>query len=334
MGLSGPVPRRVEAATKAGMLELIDAATASGWEHRRACAYLQLGEARAWRWRERREAGCLQDRAAGGHAVHGLLDAEQEEIVALFDEWGEIDRSHRKLAHRGSYTGRVWVSPSTVMRVLAAHGLILRAPRRAGRSERRPFPEWASYTRNSIWIYDATHFAGCPGVAVVTVMDLVTRKWICEVISGEETGTQIQVAFIDALELEGLLELVEARLDGVADPAPVDAPSLPPILLAVSDNGPQMTSGRTWTTSATPANCAQSSPASASSTTPSGCTPASATSPPTTNTKAAAPRSERPATRACIAPAAPGSRTIEPNAINANRPRSRMRSNRIPDPSR
>jgi hypothetical protein len=48
----------------------------------------------------------------------------------------------------------VWVSPATVRRVLAANGLILRRPRRAGRSERRPFPEWATYTRNSIWIYD------------------------------------------------------------------------------------------------------------------------------------------------------------------------------------
>ena len=244
MGLSGPVPRRVEAATKAGVLELIDAAMASGWEHRRACAYLELGEARAWRWRERREADTLTDRPAGGHAVHGLLDAEHDAILALFDDWAEIDHSHRKLAHRGSYTGRVWVSPSTVMRVLAAHGLVLRAPRRAGRSQRRPFPEWASYTRNSIWIYDTTHFARCPAVAVITVMDLVTRKWICEVVSGEETSTQVEVAFWDALELEGLLELVEARQERVADPAALDAP-LAPILLAVSDNGPQMTSGST-----------------------------------------------------------------------------------------
>lgn len=54
-------------------------------------------------------------------------------IVALFEAWGEIDRSHRKLAHRGSYQRLVWVSPATVRRVLAAHGLFLRGPRRAGR---------------------------------------------------------------------------------------------------------------------------------------------------------------------------------------------------------
>ncbi|MCP9491866.1 MAG: hypothetical protein MSC31_18615 [Solirubrobacteraceae bacterium MAG38_C4-C5] len=117
--------------------------------------------------------------------MHGLLAQEQDAIIALFDAWGEIDRSHRKLAHRGSYLGRVWVSPATVRRVLAANGLVLRPARRAGRSQRRPFPEWAEYERNSTWIYDCTHFAGCPRIAVITVMDLVTRKWICEVISPE-----------------------------------------------------------------------------------------------------------------------------------------------------
>ena len=44
-------------------------------------------------------------------------------------------------------------------------------------------------------------------------MDLVTRKWITELVSIEETSTQVQVVFMDALELEGLLELVEARQD-------------------------------------------------------------------------------------------------------------------------
>jgi transposase InsO family protein len=88
-----------------------------------------------------------------------------------------------------------------------------------------------------------THFAGCPRVAVITVMDLVTRKWICEVVSGEETTTQVQVAFTAALELEGLLEQVEARQDTLADPTVDDLSR--PLLLAVSDNGPQMTSGST-----------------------------------------------------------------------------------------
>lgn len=243
MGLSGRVPRRVDVVTKTGLLELIERAVKDGWDHRRACRALDLAESRAWRWRHRRDVGQLDDRPSGGKPLRGLLVDEESEILAVFEEWGEIDRSHRKLAHRGSYTGRVWVSPSTVKRVLAAHDLRFRRPRRAGTSKRSPFPAWVTYTKHEIWIYDNTHFAGCPKTAVTAVMDLVTRKWITEVVSVEETATQIQVAFTQALDLEGLLPLVEARQDGTVD-LTADDPSRP-ILLAVSDNGPQMTAGST-----------------------------------------------------------------------------------------
>ena len=185
-------------------MELIDLAVNDGWEHRRACGYLELRESRAWRWRARRGVDRLADRAAGGNPVHGLLPDEETVIVALFEEWGDIDRSHRKLAHRGSYLGRVWVSPSSVKRVLAARGLHLRRPRRAGTAQRRPFP-WVTYTRNSIWIYDTTHFSGCPRTSVTAIMDLVTRKWINEIVSAEQTSTQVQVVFTEALEPQGLL---------------------------------------------------------------------------------------------------------------------------------
>jgi putative transposase len=225
------------------LLELIDRAVADGWDHRRVCAYLELAEGRAWRWRERRAAGMLEDRPPGGHPVHAITLAEEAAIVAVFETHQLTDRSHRKLAHRGSYEGVVWVSESTVRRVLAAHRLRIRAPRRAGRSERAPFPEWASYERNSIWIYDTTRFARCRNTYVVMIMDLVTRKWICEVVSGEQTGLQVQLAFTHALELEGLLERVDAHQAQLADPT-VDDPERP-VLLAVSDNGPQMTSGST-----------------------------------------------------------------------------------------
>ncbi len=220
---------------------------AGGWEHRRACGYLELDEGRAWRWRRRRDVGCLDD-SKPGNAVHGLRPEEVTEILELFEAWGDVDRSHRKLAHRGSYLGLVWVSPATVCRVLAAHGLVPKRPCRVMRRERRPFPQWADHRRNSIWIYDVTRFHGCPGHAVFAVMDLVTRKRICELVSAEETSTQVQVVFMDALQTEGLLELIEARQDTPpVDPLSLDADVdvLPPVLLAVSDNGSQMTSGST-----------------------------------------------------------------------------------------
>jgi putative transposase len=80
-------------------------------------------------------------------------------------------------------------------------------------------------------------------VAVTVIEDLVSRKWMADIVSNEETSTQVEIVFSDALAAEGLLELVEARADGRVDPS-VDDESRP-ILLAVSDNGPQMTSGST-----------------------------------------------------------------------------------------
>ncbi len=140
--------------------------------------------------------------------MHGLLDDEVAEIVALYHQWGDVDRSHRKLAYRGSYLGRVWVSPSTVRRVLAAQGLFLHPPPRPGRSVRQPFPDWVDYRPNQIWIYDTTHFTKAR-VAVTVVEDLVSRKWIADIVSAEETSTQVQIVFTDALAAEGLLALVE-----------------------------------------------------------------------------------------------------------------------------
>ena len=223
------------------MLDLVDQAVVSGWSLRRVCHQLELGEPRVYRWLGRRAAGVLADRQPG-LALHGLMPEEASEIVALFHDWGELDRSHRKLAHRGSYLHRVWVSPSSVRRVLAAHGLRLRPPPRAGRSTRRPFPDWVEYRPNQIWIYDTTHFTAA-GTAVTAVEDLVSRKWLATIVAAEETSTQVQLVFTDALDAEGLLDMVSARQDGLIDPA-VDAPNRP-VLLAVSDNGPQMTSGST-----------------------------------------------------------------------------------------
>ena len=80
-------------------------------------------------------------------------------------------------------------------------------------------------------------------MAVVTIMDLVSRKWLTEIVSVEETSLQVAQAFTDALRVEELDEAVVAYQDALVDPK-ADDPAHP-ILLAVSDNGPQMTSGST-----------------------------------------------------------------------------------------
>jgi putative transposase len=215
----------------------LEGLTAGGWTFGRACELLGLGERRARHWLARAAAGELADRASGGGAVHGLLPEEVTKILALADRWGEIDGSHRKLAHRGSYEQQVWVSPSTVLRVLLEHGraLPLRAPR--VRSVKRPWPAWVEYTPRQVWGYDLSAFPEAQTDALA-ILDLVSRKWIDTMLCPEATGAQVRLLFTRALEAEGLMQQVLAQADEPAE-------DRRPVLLAVSDNGPQMTSGST-----------------------------------------------------------------------------------------
>ncbi len=80
----------------------------------------------------------------------------------MFEQSAEVDRSRRKLAHLGYYLGRFWASPSSVRRVLVLADKHFRPLPQPGRSQRRPFLQWADYTPNASWIYDTTHFTG-PG---------------------------------------------------------------------------------------------------------------------------------------------------------------------------
>ena len=127
MGVTAGVPPRVEAGTKAALLDLVDGAVGEGWTTARACSVLELDSRRCRRWQHRRGAGRLDDNTAGGTAVHAITPTERRAILELFERWGDIDGGYRKLAHRGSYENVVWVSPSTLYRVLAAQGLVLPA---------------------------------------------------------------------------------------------------------------------------------------------------------------------------------------------------------------
>jgi putative transposase len=146
LGLSaGPVPPRVDAHVKAGLLELVDhAAREGGWSLRRSAAVLGVDHVRVLRWQARAAAGdSLEDGKPGPDVpLHALLDWERAAIVKLAEEWGEIDRSHRKLAHRGSRLSVVHVSESTVLRVLVAEGIHLPASERGEPGSRRGWPSW------------------------------------------------------------------------------------------------------------------------------------------------------------------------------------------------
>jgi transposase InsO family protein len=252
LGLSiGPVPPRVDEPVKVGLLELVDHAIERGWSPRRAGGLLGLDHVRLGRWIARREAGQLTDRAPGGHPLHGLLAAERAAILRLFEAWGEIDRSHRKLAHRGSRLGLVHVSESTVRRVLTEAGCVLPGQPAREPVPRTPWPDWLEWKPNRVWAYDFSHFTRARRAALA-IIDVVSRRWIHTLVCAEESSVQVEVAFTAALAAEDLLAAADARatdalrealLDGDRNRvATLTGHGQLPLLLAISDNGPQMRS--------------------------------------------------------------------------------------------
>ena len=255
MGLTtGPVPSRVDEMTKAGLLALVDHALERGWSVRAAAGLLGLDEVRVGRWQLRRAGGQLADRRPGGHPLHGLLEHERAAILTLFEAWGEIDRSHRKLAHRGSRLRLVHVSESTVRRVLAAEGCVLPGQPAREPAPRTPWPDWLEWKPNRVWAYDFTHFTRARRAALA-IIDVVSRKWVTTLVCAEESSLQVEVAFTAALAAEDLLDtadaaataaLREALCSGERDRVTqLTGEGQLPLLLAISDNGPQMRSHST-----------------------------------------------------------------------------------------
>lgn len=81
-------------------MKIVDEAVADGFAHSWVCSLWQVSDDRVHRWRaRRRDVGTLADLAPGGTPVHALRPGEVDEILAIVEEWGTIDGSHRKLAH-------------------------------------------------------------------------------------------------------------------------------------------------------------------------------------------------------------------------------------------
>ena len=110
------------------------------------------------------------------------------------------------------------------------------------KSVKRPWPDWVDYRPLRVWGYDFSEFPAA-GTSALAILDLVSRKWIDTMLCPEATHVQVQALFTRALEREGLLDQILTLIDELAPDA--DPAELQPVLLSVSDNGAQMTSGST-----------------------------------------------------------------------------------------
>ncbi len=235
------MPVRVDGDAKEGLLKLVDDAVAAGWAHTRVCELLGVADVRVHRWRARlRIHGTLVDRAPGGNPVHRLLAWEEQTILKLIEQWGpptgrtaSWPTAAAMSARCSSRRPRCCASAKNTRSACPASRLGRRGPHR--RCPRSPGNETASGST------DASHLQRARRVAYA-IVDVVTRYWIGYLLTAEMTSTQVQVLFHQALEDQGLLDGATGELLG-GDGRPLDRDDDgPPILVAWSDNGPEMTS--------------------------------------------------------------------------------------------
>ena len=97
---------------------------------------------------------------------------------------------------------------------------------------------WVEQAPNRIWICDTTHWTRARAATTV-ICDVISRKPIADITSADETSIEVQAVFNWALRKQGLDDVIEQRTPWDPDSDAV------PVLLVMSDNGPQMRSGTT-----------------------------------------------------------------------------------------
>ena len=103
--------------------EILTLVADSGLPRRRALAQLRLARSTYYRWLKRQTQGRLQDRKGGSSVPWNKLRPEEEEVVVA-QARASPGLSARQLALRMVDTEGLYVSESTVYRILKAEGLI------------------------------------------------------------------------------------------------------------------------------------------------------------------------------------------------------------------
>jgi len=134
--------------------------------------------------------------------------------------------------------------------VLAEEGLVIAGPPAREPAPRGPWPDWLEWKPTGSGPATSRTGAG-RGAPSIAILDVVSRKWLATLTSAEETSTQVEAAFLAALDAEDLLELADelataalrqAIASGDRDAVHGLVGGQVPLLLAISSSGPQMTS--------------------------------------------------------------------------------------------
>jgi len=188
----------------------------------RRCALAQLGLAKStyYRWLRRQAEGRLQDRKGGCNIPWNKLGPEEESKI-LAQAWASPELSARQLALSFIDSGDLYVSESTVFRILKREGLIkpaeivgFKAGKEYYRKTKKP---------NELWATDCAHLkvVDWGWYYLVTVMDDFSRfilSW--ELKSDMAAGSLIDVVQ-QAVDMTGMTDVpVEDRTVLLSDNGP------------------------------------------------------------------------------------------------------------------
>jgi putative transposase len=189
-----------------GKAEIIALVTKSGLPCSRALAQLRFPRSTYYRWLKRLSTGRLEDKKGGSSIPWNRIRPEEEDKI-LAEARDSPELSCRQLACRLTDSASIYVSESTVYRILKREGLIkpaeiigFKAAKEYHRKTKRP---------NELWATDCCHLKvmGWGWYYLVTVMDDFSRfilGWELKVdMAGESLGEVVQ----QAVDFTGMTEV-------------------------------------------------------------------------------------------------------------------------------
>jgi putative transposase len=187
--------------------EILALVTESGLPCRRALAQLKLPRSTYYRWLKRLSEGRLEDRKGGSPIPWNRMRPEEESGI-LAEARASPELSCRQLALRITDSGMMYVSESTVYRILKREGLIkpaeiigFKAAKEYRRKTQQP---------NELWASDCCHLKVMDWgwYYLVTVMDDYSRFILAWDLKVDMAGGSLEEVVQQAVDSTGMTDVV------------------------------------------------------------------------------------------------------------------------------
>jgi transposase InsO family protein len=189
-----------------GKAEIISLVTKSDLPCSRALAQLRLPRSTYYRWLKRLNTGSLEDKK-GGSSIPWNRMTPEEETKTLAEARASPELSCRQLACKLTDDAGMYVSESTVYRILKKEGLIkpaeivgFKASKEYHRKTKRP---------NEMWATDCCHLKvmGWGWYYLVTVMDDFSRFILGWELKVDMAGGSLQEVVQQAVDFTGMTDV-------------------------------------------------------------------------------------------------------------------------------